>query len=214
MTSDPIWNTSRSSWRTGNGWRQLTGSGSAERAAIYRTRPTVAEPCLQLEPRRGTAQGLNSRAGVDPFQRVQGRLASRLGRREGANRPGRNGIFGLSNFRPRRHGHFGRAWGLPGRFPPLDTSRTALSVRCRHVGKRRDWPSPTWDRSDSSKNLVPNIWNHSKSLGWRTLSGHRAMADWGGVRYSGSRYSGQGFSTNLTPPQSAIARCPRHCSSA
>jgi len=45
------------------------------------------------------AAGLVSRAGVDPLQR----LASRRGRREGANRPGRN-----SNFRPRRHGHYGR----------------------------------------------------------------------------------------------------------
>jgi len=115
-TSDPIGYTRRRSRWTGNEWHQSIGSGSAERAAIYRIRPTVAEPCRQLkprpaiaarEPRRQTTQGLESRAGVDPFQTVRGRLASRRGHREGANRPGRNGIFGLSNLRPRRHGHCG-----------------------------------------------------------------------------------------------------------
>jgi len=59
------------------------------------------------EPRRHTAQGLESRAGVDPFQRVRGRLTSRRCRREEANRPEWNGIFGFSNFGPRRQGHYG-----------------------------------------------------------------------------------------------------------
>jgi len=104
MTSDPIGNTRRRSPWTGNGWRQSTGSGWVERAAIYRTRPKIVEPCRQLEPlpaivarepRRRTAPGLESRADVDPFQRVRGRLASCRGRREGANKPGRNGIFRL-----------------------------------------------------------------------------------------------------------------------
>jgi len=174
--------------------------------------------------RRRTVPGLESRAGVDPFQRVRGLLASHRGCREGANTPGRNGIFRLSNFRPHRHGHYGRgaywwcrssskeccttdkfhrrvleggfwlswvlssvaavkrkqlsevvpgvmeafsqrgvtAWGPPGWFTPSDTSRTALPVRCRHAGKHQDWPSPTWDRSDSLKNLVSNTWNHSE----------------------------------------------------
>jgi len=56
--------------------------------------PTVIEPCRQLEPRpaiaareprRRTAPGLESQAGVVPFQKVWGRLASRRGRREGVN---------------------------------------------------------------------------------------------------------------------------------
>jgi len=116
MTSDRIGNTSRRSRWTGNEWRQSIGSGSAERVAIYSTRPTVAKPWRQLEPRptiaareprRRTAPGLESRAGVD-IQRCRGRLASRRGRREGANRPGRNGIFGLGNFGP-LCGHIGCA---------------------------------------------------------------------------------------------------------
>jgi len=87
-------------------------------------RLTVAEPCRQLDTlpaisarkaQRRTARGLESTVGVDPFQRVRGPLASRQGRREGANKLGRNGVFGLSNFRPRRHGHYGRGayWRCP-----------------------------------------------------------------------------------------------------
>jgi len=54
------------------------------------------------------------------------------------------------------------ARGSPSRFPPSEPARTALPVRCRHGGKRRDWPSRTWVRSDSSKNPVPNTCNRSK----------------------------------------------------
>jgi len=54
----------------------------------------------------------------------------------------------------------GTAWGLPSQFPPADTLRTALPVRCRHIGKRWDWPSQTWNSLDSSKNPVPHTWNH------------------------------------------------------
>jgi len=113
--ADHIGSTRQKSRWTGNGWRLSTRSGSAWRAAIYRTRPTVAKPGRQLEPRpaiaaheprRRMAPRLESRAGIDPFQRVRVRLASRRGRREGASRPGRNDIFGLSNFQPRRHGHY------------------------------------------------------------------------------------------------------------
>jgi len=64
---------------------ELTGSGSAERAAIYRTRPTVAEPSRQLAPR--------------PACHDDGRHRD--------SSPGPNGISGLSNFRPRRQGHYG-----------------------------------------------------------------------------------------------------------
>jgi len=70
-------------------------------------RPAIAS----REPRRRTAQGLESRAGVDPFQRVRDRLASRQGCREGANRPGWNGIFGLAIFAsPSRHIGRGAYW--------------------------------------------------------------------------------------------------------
>jgi len=43
-----------------------------------------------------------------------------------------------------------------------DRSRGPLPVCCRHGEKGRDWPSQTWDRSDLSKNPVPNTWNRSK----------------------------------------------------
>jgi len=66
----------------------------------------VRPPIAAREPLRRTAQGLESRADVD--QRVRGRLASRQGHREGANRPGLNDIFGLCNFRPRRPAINGR----------------------------------------------------------------------------------------------------------
>jgi len=35
------------------------------------------------------------------------------------------------------------AWGSPSRFPSSDIPKTALPVRCRHGGKRPDWPSQT-----------------------------------------------------------------------
>jgi len=52
---------------------------------------------------------------------------------------------------PRRFSTGGDCLRPNGRFPPSDTSRTALTVCYRHAAKRRDLPSPTWDRSDSSK---------------------------------------------------------------
>jgi len=55
MTAEPIGSTRRKSRWTGNGWRQSTWSGSIESAAIHRTRPMVAEPCRQLEPRPAIA---------------------------------------------------------------------------------------------------------------------------------------------------------------
>jgi len=42
---------------------------------------------------------------------------------------------------------------LPDHYPS-HTSWTVLPVRCRHGGKLRNWPSRTWDRSDSSRNHV------------------------------------------------------------
>jgi len=59
-----------------------------------------------------------------------------------------------------------------------DRSGGPLPVCCRHGGKRRDWPSRTWDRSDSSKNPVSNTWYRSKrtplsrmrSFEWVTIS--------------------------------------------
>jgi len=73
--------------------------------------PNLADNSSHVRPAShgdGPAQTLETRASVDPVHRVRGRQTSRHGRREGANGPGRNGIFGLSNFRPRRHCHYGR----------------------------------------------------------------------------------------------------------
>lgn len=58
--------------------------------------------------RRRTASRQESTAKVDPVQRVRGRLASHRARRLAVNIPGRNGIFGLGNFRPRLGGRYGR----------------------------------------------------------------------------------------------------------
>jgi len=113
MTSDPIGNTHRRSRWTGNGWRQSTEVGQL-RAAIYKTRrrlPNLADNSSR-EPQRRTAQGLKSRAGVDPFQSSGSTGLSPGSPRRGKQTRG-NSFFGVINFQPRRHGRYGRGayWG-------------------------------------------------------------------------------------------------------
>jgi len=79
-----------------------------------------------------------------------------------------------------------------------DRSGGPLPVCYRHGGKRWDWPSRTWDRSDSSKNLVPNTWNRSKRTPLFMMRRSTTRGK-GEARGATSSYLEQIYST-VTPP--------------